>query len=153
MISSVKHISVIILSAIVLLANGGFNVYVDHCHCKNTDIHSIFFHQQCCENEHKVIEKTSDCCKQDRKIECNKKSNCCNSIHKFYKLDNTFKSLTENIKFNTYTLFIRSYNIIFNIEFIEQNIKITNPESPPPLLFGRNLIYFIQNIKIPISDL
>jgi len=152
MISSIKHISIIILSAIVLLASGGFNVYVDHCHCKNIDVHSIIFHQVCCEHQHIIVEQKDDCCTQTHQEECSTDSKCCDSFQKFYKLDNTFKSLTEKVNLNT-PIFITLYNFLFSAEFIELNQFSFITKSPPPLLFGKKLIFFIKNIKIDVSDL
>lgn len=144
-----KKISGLILLTIILFSSAGISFYLHECSCRGTNLYSVgtgFSGAQsfcCCSAE---IPDSGAC----DLISTIDDEGCCKDVVYFYlipfgpdKTATVLEKVSEKI--------LSSASLLIISEFI-QPVKeklIVRLHSPPEKRSGKNLIFFIQQIKIP----
>ncbi len=155
-LQKVKQTLTIFFAVIVFITSTGFNVYQHHCSTNNNTSYSILFDNTSCDHseKHHHIKNThsASCCSDytvfDGKSNCEEKE-CCEISKTYHKIEiqNKFEKLVKQIEFTTLNVLLSTSLFDFS-DFDNFSISIIDKESPP-LLYGKELIYFIKKIKIP----
>ena len=142
-----KNISVLIVLAIYLFSAVGIPLFTHVCNFSHKkDISLYYFHK---------MHDPCGCADISHNDDSNKKidsGKCCD--YKFSFLNNSNIREPVFIKFNLkniiQNLFYNLTKDLFEDSISSQDVIISN-YIPPPKLFGKQLVQFIQNIKIPLS--
>ncbi len=141
---------------LILASSAGLSFVVHHCNSSQSDSFKFFTDHYKCKTEiEKEEAKPACCCAKHAEMAENKsqnnlnKSDCCKNTYKYLKI-----SFQYNNSFSIHKIIIANVPYISNICNVYNSKQIAEDISPvyhpPPLLFfGKHLIYFIQNIKIP----
>jgi hypothetical protein len=146
---SVKKISGFILLCILLFSSLGISFYLHQCSCRGTNLYSIGTGLSepkafCCCSKN---DSGSDECEIPEAI---KGDNCCDDVVFFYLVPFAPDKIVSLIPLVPAKTFLSASAAI-----LIETTKITEQEfyplqhSPPGELTGKNLILFIQQIKIP----
>lgn len=161
--ATMKKITTYIISFIaivlILASSTGLSFVVHHCNSSQSNSFKFFTDHYKCKTEiENEQSKPNCCCAKHSEMAENKlhnnlnKSDCCKNTYKYLKVsfqyDNGIsvqKTIIAHIPFVTNTCsFLNSKQIVTYIYSLYH---------PPPLAFyGKHLIYFIQNIKIPFHS-
>ncbi len=157
MMKTVQRIGVILLLLVFLFGTFGLSVFHHHCNSSNEDIASIYPElftragSTCC-----VDEETGYVCSghksspEDIYHQEVDAAPCCKSTLSFFKLDiltiraEKFVLNTENIQLPLYPAFLPEEP---NVE--QPFIMPAHFEFYSPPLFGKVLVYYLNQIKIP----
>ncbi len=155
-VEKIKYVLTVFIAVIVFLSSTGFNVYHHHCNQDKTTSTSFFIDNTSCnhaeKHHHDKPSHPSSCCEDYAASECEnnyEEKECCEIVKTYHKVEiqNTDENLKKNIEFSALDIFI--LQSLFDFSNSDENSdEIINKESPP-LLYGKELIYFIQKIKIP----
>jgi hypothetical protein len=136
----------------MLFSTMGFSVNTLYCFCMGAYETSFFEIEHHCKKVHLAQTKTDTpknaCCEKMKS--CHKKqddNDCTKKNKKFFKADLKYLE-TEKIKLPEFTAFVILPTTSY-YNFQPYNSEIRNPKSeiqdrPPPQLYGRKLLNFIQ---------
>ncbi|MCF8298512.1 MAG: hypothetical protein K9J13_13275 [Saprospiraceae bacterium] len=155
-VQRIKHIMTVIVAMVVFITSTGFNIYHHHCKINKTTSTSFFINNTSCDHSEKHHEEkhhhSSSCCEKKFTSNCDEsyeEQECCDITKTFHKIEilNKVEKSVQQFEITALDIFVLT-SIFTSTETEELSNEIINKESPP-LLFGKELIYFIQNIKIP----
>jgi hypothetical protein len=161
MIRKNRHSIVLLLVANLLVSNIGLSINWIYCFCKGQMQVSLFSLDEKCKKEEskdidccKIInqeqEETKPCCKKFQQFQKNKKP-CTQKGTKYCKADlKIFFVEKENREFQfvDYELLSNPIIVYSNpIFFSEKEYTYHSNKAPPPRLYGRELLSFIQNFR------
>ncbi|MBN1989213.1 MAG: hypothetical protein JW783_07460 [Bacteroidales bacterium] len=145
------------LAATVFVVTTGVSIFKHDCACKNTVTTSVFIAHTC----HSTTESnasgscsTGSCTLPKHNVDIPQNtSNCgCKTVQVNLKLDERF-TIPMQISTPQIKLFSAIITTLFNSSSIEISAPTTHKwsfaESPPPLSFGKGLVYALHQIKIP----
>ena len=142
-----KNISIQIVLAIYLFSAVGIPLCTHVCNLsQKKDISLYYFHK---------MQDPCGCADISHNDDSNKKldsEKCCNFKFSFLKNSNIHEPvfIKFNLKNIIQNLFYNLPKYLFEDYISSQDIIISN-YVPPPKLHGKQLVQFIQNIKIPLS--
>lgn len=137
---------------IFVASTSGVNLYKSICSCTGEETISFFRKEHNCvfhkRNESNSDSKTTSCCAKKKLAK--KTKNCCSTTTKYLKVKSDFDA-TNLDQLKSYSFNLKSI-ISENISLIITFLKVENNDPPdcadPPLLSGKNLVYFLHQIKI-----
>ena len=144
------------MASIFLVATTGFSYVKHYCNTSKTEHLQFFTDNYKCKTE---IETPKNCCCSKHASSCKnnskihyKTSECCNNTYQYLKIAHPFNLRLSIVKLVVDLCpFITSINnSLNNTNDLEVAHHLYQP--PPLLLFGKYLIHFIHNIKIPFSS-
>jgi hypothetical protein len=147
------RLSSVFLVAAILFGITGFTMQKHICNCRNEIVYSIF--------PELFGSQVSCCCSVDKKINNKTDGNVaisnpdgCKDVHLFYK-DPSVTILTTSIIIDLKTPvaeFILN-DLLLNIPETTSKIITSLYRPPPLLLYGQSLLRFIQELKIPSTEM
>ena len=153
-LKTLRHITTIILSVVVLISTSGFTVFHHTCNSSQTSELSLIIPDFSCEHfQDKADEELPPCCtpveEEHDKDKCGD-DKCCNTKSFSVKLDITLKvvDFSNKIVLSIISPDLRSPNdLLTGIPGELSNIIISN-DLPPPL-GGKDLHIFLHQLNIP----
>lgn len=144
-----RKISGLVLLFILLFGSIGISFYLHECDCKGTNLYSV--------NTGLSDPDAFCCCSMDTEVwsECALPvsvdgEKCCKETIYFYLIPFAPEKITSCIpKFFEKSLPSGFTGLIHDIPAKPQAEVLNRPHSPPEILSGKELLYFIQQIKIP----
>lgn len=146
---SIKKISGFILLTIILFSSVGISFYLHECDCRGTNLYSVgtgFSGPKsfCCCSSETPISSSCDL------VDTFDADGCCKDLVYFYLLPfGPEKAISGFLKFSDKVLFSFVPVKVSETGHTLKTETIPLLHSPPDKLSGKNLIYFIQQIKIP----
>jgi len=149
----IKKICIILMILVFFISTTGFTLYIHNCSCYNITKHVIF-------NE-LIKSKPGCCCEETTKNIAKEEikttfanSDCCHNEHILIKSSTymlpVFLKLSENKAFKLISFFIPLKTVFFT-ENKTIFVLLASYFYPPPLLYGRLLIIFHNQFKVPLS--
>lgn len=152
----IKQILAVLIAVIVFITSTGFNVYHYRCTTTNAISHTFFIDKTTFSHAEKQVaveapHSTSSCCGQ-MEILCEinyEEKECCDKFKTYHKVEihNIFERLSENFEFTAKDVYLLTS--LFDLSGSEESPDLIIDKESPPLLYGKELIYFIKKIKIP----
>ncbi len=145
----------------MVVSTSGINIIIHHCNCSNEESISIIershsdwcntdINNSCCTQP----EELQSCCSDPVDTEhysCEPTSDCCKIIQQFIKIDDNYLITLSKISFEIFSVI--KILIPYNID-ISDNSYLRNISnyliSLPPLLSGKSLVFFLNQLKIDI---
>jgi hypothetical protein len=140
-----------IMLALITLSSIGISFYVHECGCRETTLFNVEtgFNKSpafCCCGPDSVIPNASD---TSRSIE---NEDCCKDQYIFFLLPFVPESNTTNIVVLDYKIIshLIDNSIATHTDSPKAINEISLPHSPPDIRSGKELVFFIGQIKIPL---
>ena len=161
-----KKIFSVLLALWIVVPTGGVNVYTHTCTgCDSFEVSvseidvccspEIIEAETCCE---KTVKETSTCCSsKDQSCDDHKsnlkKDQCCTFEQQYFKLENSFdKTRQINIVVIAHCVDLNFVNISKDIQTEKKsNQMIDISTHAPPDIFGKDMLIFLQALKVPVS--
>lgn len=142
-----------------LVSSTGISFVIHHCFTAQTEHIQFFANTYKCETETEAVKLKPSCCcakhaaaHEDKSLLHLGKSDCCKNTYQFLKMTYQYE--------NTLTVI---QQIVAHTPFISRLIAVSSNSietlthhqlyHPPPLqMFGKYLIHFIHNLKIPFPS-
>jgi hypothetical protein len=161
-----KHIAVIIISVVLVFTAGGIGFYEHYCLCTGNAFQSVFIPATCCDHdgpEHcdsgHLNHEISDCCplttidNSAAKLKFCSHENCCDDKFLFLKTDlfDYSKSPRQTVKFVSAARALCIELVAPLTNGVSRSIiGCCSSHLPPPLLFGKELLSSIHQLKLDI---
>ena len=149
----VKQILSVLIATLILFGSVGINMHLHFCKISKKTSIEILCKKKTTESDECCVKS---CCSNSMNEKTETKLNnesCCLDNFLFYKINsysgNELAYLVSLINFNKF--FNESKIDFINSFFILKSEFIKFYSPPPPKFFGKELLHFIQNIKIPFS--
>lgn len=140
------------LALLVFVSATGFTLHKHICHCKNETVYSFF---------PEIFGLSESCCCAETGYDQNylfqkqliKNYDCCKNVYLFYKSPVKVQILNSVLKYKISFNGLQTETKIFDIpgKIINPEVSIYRP--PPLLLFGKTLITYLHNLKIPFPEM
>ena len=157
-LQKIKQIFTVFFAVMIFITSTGFNVYHHHCNTNKTNSYSVFFDNTTCDHseKHHHLKHThsTSCCGDYEVTECEnnfEEKECCEILKTYHKVEiqNKVEKSVKHFEFSAVEFFILA--TLFDFSTTENFSDIIIDKESPPLLFGKDLIYFIKKIKIPLK--
>ncbi|NVO01376.1 MAG: hypothetical protein HXX09_01605 [Bacteroidetes bacterium] len=142
---------------IFIASTGGINLYKSLCSCTGHETISFFKKESTCSLQHKSKDsekETKYCC--SKKKTSKKAKKCCSTTNKYLKVRSDFDAL-DAVQIKNHSedfVFLVNLKSIITLKSKYLIKEIVPPDSvDPPLLFGKNLVFFLHQLKIDASDI
>lgn len=158
---AILHIMSLFTLVVFLFASTGVGIYHHYCSAQDLAEASLYVESFSCshhnETDTEILNGNNSCCSShctdhetDNKVLSVNESDCCETTLEIVRLDDIEFIQSEKPVINSSPIF--SETVIFGFYEPKQNLLLEPTgyyvESPPPLLYGKDFLHFIQSLKM-----
>ena len=140
------------MSLLIVIATGGMNFFLNDCVCDNVESVSLIYEEQpsCCSGHDESLEPCDLSIDTEIGL-CDSKTNCCNIITKFVKIEDNYLVSSSNVSFEVTSSMKKFFTEQVTI-YEESDLQNISHYliSLPPMLSGKSLVFFLQKLQLDL---